>query len=527
MRTVTAIVFIVAGLQPAHAADFFCLSGDVNCLIDSINNANGMTGKHIINLEPGLYSVQIDNAPIGLPPISGSIRIQGTADDPPTVIEGVSTAFGPQQQIRIFRISAGGELDLNGVILQMDGYGGAISNLGVTSLKDSIVIKFHTDGGAINNSGTLNVINSIISDNFGDREGGAIFNSGKLLIENSTLAHNFGIGPGGFTNFFGEAVVRNSSIIFNSTDCCQRGGGIGNFGGSVEIVNSTIAKNQAGFSGGGIYNSGGFISITNSTIRENRSDNNVNVGLGGGIANENDSGIVQILNSVIAGNVDNQLGGFARGPDCLGTITSLGNNLVGDLSDCNINFQPSDLTGDPGLGSLVGAGVEDEPGTARYPILAGSALIDRGNPNACLQNDQLNHLRVGVCDIGAVEFGGPVMISIDIRPKKDSNRINTNSNKDINVAIFSVNGFDATTVNLATALFGRTGNEARPERSFLRDVNGDGLIDVVLRFNIDTTGIRHGDTQAALTAEITGGQRVIGFDSITTVGCKKTRNRTC
>ena len=122
------------------------------------------------------------------------------------------------------------------------------------------------------------------------------------------------------------------------------------------------------------------------------------------------------------------------------------------------------------------------PGRAYYPVLAGSAVIDKGNPNACLQTDQLGNLRAGICDIGAVEFRGPMLVSVDMRPKKDANRINPNSTKDINVAIFSVNGFDATTVDANTVRFGATGTEAAPVNVAIRDVDGDGHSDMVLRF---------------------------------------------
>ena len=118
---------------------------------------------------------------------------------------------------------------------------------------------------------------------------------------------------------------------------------------------------------------------------------------------KNTGGTVRVQNTIIAGNLI--ISPFARGPECVGTITSPGNNLVGDASDCDINFQPNDLTGDPGRGSFVGEGEDDLPGRAYYPVLAGSAVIDRGNPNACLQTDQLGNLRAGICDIGAVEFG--------------------------------------------------------------------------------------------------------------------------
>ena len=58
----------------------------------------------------------------------------------------------------------------------------------------------------------------------------------------------------------------------------------------------------------------------------------------------NDGGILQIQNTIVAGNTAS---GF--GPDCFGTITNLGNNLLGDLASCDINLQPSDVTGDSGL----------------------------------------------------------------------------------------------------------------------------------------------------------------------------------
>jgi hypothetical protein len=213
------------------------------------------------------------------------------------------------------------------------------------------------------------------------------------------------------------------------------------------------------------------------------------------------------------------------GQDCFGIITSLGNNLVGDPSGCDINLQPSDLTGDPGLGSLVEIGEDDSPGKAFYPVLAGSAVIDRGNPNACLQADQLGLLRVGICDIGAVEFRGPMLVSVDVRPRSDANRINPNSTNNINVAIVSVNGFDATTVDSSTVRFGATGTEAVPINVALRDVDGDGDLDMVLRFQIQDTGIECGATSAILTGQISNGPSIIGSNSITTVQCKQNKSQ--
>jgi hypothetical protein len=525
LQLAASIVFFFWALEPVHALEFFCASGDVPCLIAAINNANGMPGEHVITLDPGIYSLQIAIGGNGLPSISGSIRIQASADDPPTVIERDPSAA---QGFRIFDVSVGGNLSLNGLTLQR-GISpglfspGAIFNRGVTSLQDSVVTGNFGDAGVITNVGTLNLFRTIVTDNFGGHLAGGIFNElgGTALIEFSTIAHNAADGSGGIFNQ-GVLVVRNSSIIFNHANGTGVGAGIGN-SGYLEIVNSTIAKNSVlSFlffeeGGGGIANFlGGFTSITNTTIRENEST----AGPGGGISNL--SGTVRLQDTIVAGNTSVlDFSGSAGPPDCVGTITSVGNNLVGDPSGCAINLQPSDLTGDPGLGALVGAGEEDPPGSAHYPVLAGSPVIDRGNPNACLQTDQLGIFRVGVCDIGAVEFHGPMLVSVDIRPRKDANRINPNSSRDINVAIFSVNGFDATTVNPKTVRFGATGIEAVPIHVAIRDVNGDGHFDMVLQFAIQNTGIACGDTSATLTGQTSQGLSITGSSPIKTVQCKQ------
>lgn len=150
-------------------------------------------------------------------------------------------------------------------------------------------------------------------------------------------------------------------------------------------------------------------------------------------------------------------------------------------------------------------------------------MIDKGNPSACLQTDQLGIFRVGSCDIGAVEFRGPALVSIDIRPKKDANRVNPNSGKNINVAIFSVNGFDATTVDSNTIRFGATGTEAASVNIALRDVDGDGQRDMIVRFQIPDTRITCGDTSAVLTAQTAKGSSIIGSSPIKTVQCSKAK----
>ena len=112
-------------------------------------------------------------------------------------------------------------------------------------------------------------------------------------------------------------------------------------------------------------------------------------------------------------------------------------------------------------------------------------------------------------------------MSIDIRPKSDANKINPNSNKNINVVIFSANGFDTNAVDPNTVRFGVTEVEVAPIHIARRDVNGDGSHDLVMRFQIGALGIQCGATTVTLTGQTTDGRSVVGSSPITTVQCKK------
>jgi hypothetical protein len=134
--------------------------------------------------------------------------------------------------------------------------------------------------------------------------------------------------------------------------------------------------------------------ITNSTIADNSAI------AGGGIV-----GGAVMVNTILARNTDRS----GIGPDCMvGTITSLGTNLIGDPTGCTITLRASDLTGDPGLGAFTDNGT---PGNGHFPLLPTSQAIDAGNDAFCPPTDQLGRRRVDIrkvgmslCDIGAIEF---------------------------------------------------------------------------------------------------------------------------
>ena len=71
---------------------------------------------------------------------------------------------------------------------------------------------------------------------------------------------------------------------------------------------------------------------------------------------------------------------------------------------------------------------------------------------------------------------------------------------------------------MSTVAFGTDGASA--DRYKVKDINKDGLGDLLLRFKIPETGIECGDTDATLTGNTYGGESFTGTDTIVTVGCK-------
>ena len=111
------------------------------------------------------------------------------------------------------------------------------------------------------------------------------------------------------------------------------------------------------------------------------------------------------------------------------------------------------------------------------------------------------------------------LVSIDVRPGSDTNKLDPDSSKEINVAILSVDGFDALAVDPNTVRFGATGNEAAAIDVARRDVDGNGQRDMVLRFEIQNTEIECGDISATLTGQTSNGESILGSGPIKTVKC--------
>jgi hypothetical protein len=226
-----------------------------------------------------------------------------------------------------------------------------------------------------------------------------IINEGYLYVYSSTIAHNGNHSTAGVMNL-GPYVYLQDSTVNDNVSHNGPGGGISNVDGFVEIVNSTIHSNRVsseGIGAGGIWNGlttykldkygypvkengkyvvtgrmGGTLSIANSTIYGNVVDGFadpypsaggiVNDGTGvvwlgsvtitnnyavsgnltttdpvvHGVFSSADSQGLHFFNTIIARN-----GPDYRGPDCDGTLFSLGGNLVGSGAiKCDVQEEP-------------------------------------------------------------------------------------------------------------------------------------------------------------------------------------------
>ena len=288
-------------------------------------------------------------------------------------------------------------------------------------------------GGVYHASNTtrLKIIESEIRANEASVCGGGVYSSGdstsvSLLIETSTIAFNNAPDGGGICIQATSTNIRRSAIGANEATAGDGGGlyygrndfvGLGN----LKMTNTTISNNTATEDGGGIFLFSGDAEITNLTIARNIADSDNNAsGDGGGYGLGIAPGTLDFVNTIVA---ENELGSGVE-DDCVGTINSLGTNLIGVATGC-VGLIGSDLSGTAGspLDPRIGVLKNNGGTTPTHALQANSPAADAGQDGVCavapVQDvDQRGYDRDNAdgngdgggdsnpCDIGAFERGG-------------------------------------------------------------------------------------------------------------------------
>ena len=192
---------------------------------------------------------------------------------------------------------------------------------------------------------------------------GGTLNLSEVTVRNNVL----GIYKGNGDVHIDRSTINNNVTIGNPGEP----GGIKSGGlGSLTITNSTISDNTGSF-GGGIL-SGAPLIITNSTI----SNNTALGGVGGGIWSSHS---LKLRNTIVAGNT------APNGcPDIAyqgGTVTSLGNNLIGNNTTVHSWFPAGspNVNGEyVNVAAMLGDLQNNGGPTDTRELLAGSPAIDHG-----------------------------------------------------------------------------------------------------------------------------------------------------
>jgi hypothetical protein len=392
---------------------------------------------------------------------------------------------------------------------------GIVVNSGVTAIVECFTIRngvTGSNGGDIHNSGTLTLNSITVQNGFAARGGGIYNDGGTLTLNNSAVSGNtIGLYGGGIYASGGTLTLNSSAVTGNTAGA---GGGIFNNAGSILALNNSTVSGNTASAGGGFYIHSGTVILNSSTVASNTA---ISSAIGGGIRQR--GGTVTLQSTIVAGNT-----ATSSGPDCSGTISSAGYNLIGDTSGCTFTPTTGDLTNiDAKLGPL-----QDNGGpTETHALLPGSPAIDHIPPGNCtVPTDQRGVARPqpagGNCDIGAYELEQEptIMVSIDVKPGSDPNSINCNNEKEvIAVAILTTEDFDATTVDHTTVTFEgasetHVDKKSGEPRRHEEDVDGDGDTDLVFHFRLGDTDLTCDSIEGTLTGETFDGQAIKGTDAV-------------
>jgi CSLREA domain-containing protein len=213
--------------------------------------------------------------------------------------------------------------------------------------------------------------------------------TGLVITGGTTAGAGGGIRINGPPNT-GETITADFGLLTvtgNTATGVGVGGGIENQSGEdLDISESTISGNAAIGTGAGVDTSTvsaepADTQFENVTVSNNIADSDANdTGSGGGVAVRLAGATGTAYNTIIGGNADLSPTGVVA-PDCNGTVTSGGYDLIGSTANCAWTAGAGDLLNiGPGLAPLAlipGAGLST---VLAHDLLPGSPAREAGNP---------------------------------------------------------------------------------------------------------------------------------------------------
>jgi len=377
--------------------------------------------------------------------------------------------------------------------------GAAINGLNAQLLIENCSFTNNKTIDAVNNGGTNPSLRGFGGAIYVDRAtpGGSSSVLGSIIIRDCNFQGNETQSDGGACHIYTDATddVLIERCTFNSNKAYRLSGGgslTGGSGGAVEqmnnaknrgfvVKNSTFSNNEAAVNCGAIRADWADTTIENCTFYNNKGLLTATDGYsanGGAIGVYSMSGsTVDILNCTFANNYAGWVGGAIAGPTTLriknnifyqntagnggntwnishhasNNFTDLGNNMqfpnrfTSNWNDYNVSTTVT--IANPLLLALASNG----GATQTMALQTGSPAINAGS--GCTATDQRGATRVGICDIGAFEYGATLGINeygkthlLTIYPNPITNHTvifdvpNEFLEREVQIEIFSLDG---------------------------------------------------------------------------------------
>jgi len=355
----------------------------------------------------GVYVGSSGTLVVTLSTISGNVALGGNGAPGARGANGAAMTVG----------SAGGRGGSGGA-----GQGGGVWSYGIASVVKSTVSGNVAAGGrgangAAGGNGGVGAAggNGGGGGYAGFGQGGGVYSEGTLMLNSSTVSGNIangnlsGLGgPGGL----GARGQRAGGHGYGQVRSIGEGGGVHAAYGTLELVDTTVARNLADQGGGIFLYENTATQLDNSTIAFNKARQGAQ---GGGLwAYIESSDPVIVISTVIGQNVT---GARGAGQDlCVNTGQAIAaySSLIESFTAGSVTAPDSSLpvleNVSPLLGLLHNNGGPTWtclPSSIRSPLIgAGTLPVDTGLPNMpTVSDDQRGHGRVvaGTVDIGAVE----------------------------------------------------------------------------------------------------------------------------